>query len=95
MLAVSRDRADLRDLVGGLHLLGAAFYIFDDGPIWPGTRILETASIWRDLPRSLRMRGKESFGSRLRVPRRLFVVDRVMTQVVAHFGKGETVRCAG
>ena len=44
---------------------------------------------------SLHMRGEEGLGSRLRVLRRLFVVDRVMTQVVAHSRKGETVRCAG
>ena len=31
LVAVGRDRADLGDLVGGLHLLGAVFDVFDDG----------------------------------------------------------------
>ena len=31
LVAVGRDRADLGDLFGGLHLLGAAFDVFDDG----------------------------------------------------------------
>ncbi len=56
--------------------------------------IVSTSKRGRHLP-SLHMRGKEGFGSRLSVLGRLFVVDCVMTQVVAHSGKGETVRCAG
>ena len=30
LVAVRGDRADLRDLIGGLHLLGAAFDVLDD-----------------------------------------------------------------
>ena len=31
LVAIGRDRADLGDLVGGVHLLGAVLDVFDDG----------------------------------------------------------------
>src|SRR5208282_4874094 len=42
----------------------------------------------------LRMRGKESFGARLRVLGRLFIVDLVTTHEVARSGEGESARYA-